>query len=52
MFSHFVIRRTGEILVNKDLDRERISEYDLEVSATDGAHVAIARYAVVMWLWL
>ena len=45
-FSHFFIRRTGEISVNKELDRERISEYDLEVSATDGAHVAICRVIV------
>ena len=45
-FSHFFIRRTGEISVNKELDRERISEYDLEVSATDGAHVAFCRVIV------
>lgn len=32
----FQIRQTGEIYVNKPLDRETISNYELEVLVTDG----------------
>lgn len=33
---HFQIRQTGEIYVNKPLDRETKSHYELEVLVTDG----------------
>ncbi len=38
----FNIRSTGEIYVNKPLDHEVMSEYQLTVSATDGAFVSTA----------
>ena len=38
----FNIRSTGEIYVNKPLDHEVMSEYELTVSATDGAFVSTA----------
>ena len=36
----FNIRSTGEVYVNKELDRESKSYYELTVSATDGAFVS------------
>jgi len=36
----FGIRRSGELYVNKLLDREDRGNYELTVLATDGAHVA------------
>ena len=37
----FSIRPTGEIYVNKPLDREQKSSYQLSVAATDGAYVSM-----------
>jgi len=34
------IKQTGEIFVSKTLDRESLTEYHLEVSATDGVFVS------------
>lgn len=37
----FGVRRSGEIYVNKLLDREETAHYQLTVLATDGAHTAV-----------
>ena len=42
----FNIRSTGEIYVNKALDREEIPAYELIISATDGAFVSTATVRV------
>ena len=42
----FNMRSTGEIYVNKALDREVKSSYDLIISATDGAFVSTATVRV------
>ena len=44
----FSIKSTGEIYVNKALDREVIPTYDLIVSATDGAFVSTATVSVAI----
>uniref|UniRef100_T1J1P1 Uncharacterized protein n=1 Tax=Strigamia maritima TaxID=126957 RepID=T1J1P1_STRMM len=38
-FGHFQIQHTGEISVQKELDRESTASYRLEVTATDGTFV-------------
>ncbi|GLH14886.1 Fat-like cadherin-related tumor suppressor homolog [Gryllus bimaculatus] len=42
--SQFQIRQTGEVYVAKPLDRESISKYILEVTATDGKFIAKTKY--------
>lgn len=44
----FNIRRTGEIYVNKELDRELKPTYDLVVLATDGTFVSSARVSITI----
>lgn len=41
--SEFDIRQNGEIYVSKPLDRESVSNYDLEVIATDGLFTATTK---------
>jgi len=41
ILGQFGVRRSGEIYVNKLLDREEQAHYQLTVLATDGAHVAM-----------
>ncbi|XP_076056118.1 FAT atypical cadherin kugelei isoform X2 [Oratosquilla oratoria] len=40
---HFDIRRSGQIYVTKELDRESVDRYSLEIIASDGFFVAKAR---------
>ena len=44
----FNIRNTGEVYVNKALDREATPFYELTVSATDGAFVSEAKIGVTV----
>ena len=46
VLGQFGVRRSGEIYVNKLLDREDEAHYQLTVLATDGAHVATATVTV------
>lgn len=41
ILSQFSVRGTGEVFVNRALDREAIDKYELSVLATDGKFVAI-----------
>lgn len=42
VLGQFGVRRSGEVYVNKLLDREEEVNYQLMVIATDGAHIAMA----------
>ena len=42
------IKQTGEIYVSKPMDRESITEYHLEVSATDGVFVSSIMVLIVV----
>jgi len=44
----FGVRRTGEIYVNDELDRETREIYELSVLVTDGVCVATARVTIVI----
>ena len=46
--SNFGIKQTGDIFVNKALDREEVPEYTLTILATDGAFVAEAQVHVTV----
>ncbi|XP_064481302.1 fat-like cadherin-related tumor suppressor homolog isoform X2 [Ornithodoros turicata] len=43
---HFGMRKTGEVYVNRALDRESTASYFLEVVATDGVFVAKTQVAI------
>lgn len=43
---HFGMRNTGEVYVNRELDRETAASYFLEVVATDGVFVARTQLAI------
>lgn len=42
----FQIRSTGEVYIAKHLDRESISNYDLEIITTDGRHSATTQLSI------
>jgi len=42
----FGVRRSGEVYVNKLLDREERSHYELMLLATDGAHVTVTTVTI------
>ncbi|KAH9487879.1 long-chain fatty acid transporter fat1 [Bulinus truncatus] len=42
----FAVHRSGELFVNKELDREMMAHYTLTVAATDGAFVSYATVKV------
>ncbi|XP_049837416.1 fat-like cadherin-related tumor suppressor homolog isoform X3 [Schistocerca gregaria] len=44
--SQFQIRQTGEVYVAKPLDRETVSSYVLDVTATDGKYIAKTKVTV------
>lgn len=44
--SQFQIRQTGEVYVAKPLDRERISNYILDVTATDGKFITTTKVTI------
>ena len=46
VLGQFGIRKSGEIYVNKPLDREEEAHYQLTVLATDGAYVATATVTI------
>lgn len=46
VLGQFGVRRSGEVYVNKLLDREEEAHYQLIVLATDGAHVATATVTI------
>jgi len=46
VLGQFGVRRSGEVYVNKLLDREEEAQYQLTVLATDGAHVATATVTI------
>lgn len=44
--SQFQIRTTGEVFVVKDLDRESVPKYILEVTATDGKYIGKTKVTI------
>lgn len=44
--SQFQIRQTGEVYVAKPLDRESVSNYILDVTATDGKFIATTKVTI------
>ncbi|XP_068083906.1 fat-like cadherin-related tumor suppressor homolog [Anabrus simplex] len=46
MRNQFQIRQTGEVYVAKALDRESISKYILDVTATDGKYIAKTKVTI------
>ena len=48
LLGQFNVRDTGEIYVNKELDREDRAFYDLVIAATDGAFVSQAHVAMTI----
>lgn len=44
--SQFQIRQTGEVYVAKPLDRESVSSYVLDVTATDGKFIATTKVTI------
>ncbi|GFR97028.1 fat cadherin, partial [Elysia marginata] len=42
----FEVHNTGELFVNRPLDREKIARYRLRIAATDGVHVTFATVTV------
>lgn len=47
-YGQFNIRRTGEMYVNKELDREMKPSYELVVLATDGTFVSSTRVSITI----
>lgn len=47
-YGQFNVRKTGEMYVNKELDRELKPSYDLVVLATDGLFVSRARISITI----
>ena len=43
---HFNIRPSGEIYVNRQLDREQNTQYTLDIVASDGAYVTRAQAVI------
>lgn len=44
--SQFQIRATGEVFVVKELDRESVPRYILEVTGTDGKYIAKTKVTI------
>ena len=46
LLGNFIMRDSGEIYLNKRVDRERQAQYQLVVTATDGVHVSTAQVII------
>ena len=45
-YGRFQVRKTGDVFVNRPLDREQVPRYKLTVAATDGGFVSMATVTV------